>query len=913
VLPERVVLDGIEQKWAATWEADGTYRFQRGAERAEVFSIDTPPPTVSGALHVGHIFSYTHTDLIARYQRMRGKSVFYPLGFDDNGLATERRVQVHFGVACDPSRAYDPDFSAPSTPAKPPVMISRPNFVDLCRTLTAADERAFTDLFTRLGLSVDWGLHYTTIGERSQAASQASFLQLLAAGKAYRREAPTLWDVDFQTAVAQAELEDREVAGSYYRIRFDLGRRPRDGGKDASEDLGVEIETTRPELLPACVALVAHESDERYRHLFGSLATSPLFGIPIPILAHRLADPEKGSGIAMVCTFGDLTDVVWWRELDLPTRTIVGRDGRLLPLAFRPLSAESQGDRAESPGAASPTAASPTAASPTAEREAAVGSRDVGCAEQSYAELVGLRSGPARTKILELLAASGALIGPPRPITHMVNFYEKGDHPLEIVSSPQWYISTIERRQRLLDLGRELIWHPGFMAGRYASWVEGLHGDWNISRQRYFGVPFPIWYRLDDRGEVLTDQLLTAETSRLPVDPSTDCPTGFDESQRNEPGGFTADPDVMDTWATSSLTPVIAGHADDDPDLFSRVFPMDLRPQGHDIIRTWLFSSIVRSELSFGCLPFREVAISGWILDPDRKKMGKSKGNVVTPLPLLEEHGSDALRYWASSARLGADTAFDTQQIRIGRRLAIKVLNASRFALGRLVSAEDAELEIDLAPLDHALVHQLRATIETATAAFEAFDHARALEVTETFFWRFCDDYLELAKARSYGEISEPGTLSARKTLAISVSSLLRLFAPFLPFVTEEAWSWFEDGSIHRAPWPEIAPLEAATGPEADSPAPQLFDEVSEVLRAVRARKSGASVSLRAPVRRCRITGARQRLALIQLAEADLSAAGVIDEITYHPTDNLEGGHAPTADKTGGPLAVEVELEGEQA
>ncbi|GGO26383.1 valine--tRNA ligase [Microbispora rosea subsp. aerata] len=822
-MPEKPTLDGLEAVWVARWEAEGTYRFDRSRGRDEVYSIDTPPPTVSGSLHVGHVFSYTHTDTIARYQRMRGREVFYPMGWDDNGLPTERRVQNHYGVRCDPSMPYDPDFTPPEKPdAKRQVPISRRNFIELCERLTAEDEKAFEELWRRLGLSVDWSMTYATIDANARAASQRAFLRNLARGEAYVAEAPTLWDVTFRTAVAQAELEDREWPGAFHRIGFE---RPSGDGGDGM----VWIETTRPELIPACVALVAHPDDERYKPLFGTTVRTPIFGVEVPVVAHRLAEPDKGSGIAMICTFGDVTDVTWWRELDLPTRPVIGWDGRLLP---------------EPPH---------------------------GVPAEPYAELAGKTVHSARERIVEMLRESGHLDGEPRKIQRPVKFYEKGDRPLEIVTTRQWYIRNGGRdaklRAELLERGRELKWHPPHMRVRYDNWVEGLAGDWLISRQRFFGVPIPVWYPLDAEGEPIYEAPITPPESMLPVDPSSDVPPGYSEDQRGKPLGFTADPDVMDTWATSSLTPQIAAGWERDDDLFRRVFPMDLRPQAHEIIRTWLFSTVVRSHLEHGGLPWRHAAISGWILDPDRKKMSKSKGNVVTPMGLLEEYGSDAVRYWAASGRPGTDTAFDTGQIKIGRRLAIKILNASKFVLG-FRSEGGGEVT---APVDLSMLAALRAVVAEATEAFEAYDYTRALERTERFFWSFCDDYLELVKARAYD-----GDASAVAALRTALGVLLRLFAPFLPFVTEEVWSWWREGSVHRAAWPSPDEL-----PETGDPA--VLDAVAEVLRRVRRAKSEARLSMRAEVSRLTVSG--EQADLVRWAQDDLCAAGNVEEFVLEPGD----------------------------
>ena len=662
-IPDKPALEGLEQKFAAVWEQEGVYRFPgTDGGREGVYSIDTPPPTASGSLHIGHVFSFTHTDLLARFHRMRGKRVFYPMGWDDNGLPTERRVQNYYGVRCDPSLPYDADFTPPSegtaksTRAGDQIPISRRNFIELCERLTVEDEQKFEEVFRAIGLSVDWRQTYRTIGDDARAISQRSFLDNLERGEAYQAEAPSLWDVTFRTAVAQAELEDREQPGAYHTVAF-AGPGP---------DGDVVIETTRPELLPACVALVAHPDDERYADLIGKTVRSPVFGVEVPVVAHRLAQPDKGTGIAMVCTFGDLNDVTWWRDLSLPTRAVIGFDGRIIT---------------------EPPAAITTPS-----------------AREAYAELAGKTVFSARATIVGLLRTAGALLADPRPITHPVKFFEKGDRPLEIVSTRQWYLTNGARqpqlKQRLLDSGERLEFVPDFMRVRYDNWVGGLTGDWLISRQRFFGVPIPVWYRVDGDGNPVFEDVLVPDAAALPIDPSTDVPPGFTEAHRGQPGGFVGEVDVMDTWATSSLTPQLAGGWLRDPALWDAVFPFDLRPQGQDIIRTWLFSTLLRSELEFGQLPWKSAAISGFIVDPDRKKMSKSKGNVVTPTDILEQHGSDAVRYWAASSRLGTDAALDVlnpTQMRKGRRLAIKVLNAAKFILS---FDGPADRSLVTAPLD---------------------------------------------------------------------------------------------------------------------------------------------------------------------------------------------------------------------
>ena len=850
-MPDKPSIDGLEDKWMRVWAEQGTYTFDRDAAlslpRDRVFSIDTPPPTASGSLHVGHVFSYTHTDCLARYKRMAGFEVFYPIGWDDNGLPTERRVQNYYGVRGDATQPYIESFVPPQQgdtsaggkglKAANQQPISRRNFIELCDVLTVQDEKTFESLFRRLGLSLDWGISYRTIDTHSRAVAQEAFLGNLARGEAYQAEAPGLWDVTFQTAVAQAELEARDYPGHFHRVAFHTP-----GGES------VHIETTRPELLGSVVALVAHPDDKRYAALFGTTVRSPLFGVEIPVLAHYLAEPDKGSGIAMCCTFGDLTDVQWWRELQLPTRSIIQRNGRI---------------QEDTPDWI------PTEAGRTL-----------------FATFAGRTTFAARTAVVDALRVSGDLEGEPTPTQRKANYFEKGDKPLEIVTSRQWYIRNGGRnadlREALIQRGRQIDFHPEFMRTRYDNWVNGLNGDWLISRQRFFGVAIPLWYPLDAAGEPEHDHPIAADVTTLPVDPFVDVPPGYQESQRGQAGGFIGDPDVMDTWATSSLTPQIAAGWRGDAELFDAIFPMDMRAQAQDIIRTWLFSTVVRAHLQHDSIPWKHAAISGWILDPDRKKMSKSKGNAQTPEDVLVQHGADAVRYWAASARLGTDAAYDVGQMKVGRRLAIKVLNATKFALSF------GEVEGDLhsavtQPLDQSMLAGLAEVVAKATKAFDAYDHTRALEVTEAFFWTFCDDYLELVKERAYGGQGEQPAASARASLRIALDVLLRMLAPFLPYATEEVWSWWHDGSIHRAAWPAAGDLSSYAA-QAD---PEILGAVGAALAGVRRAKSEAKTGMRAEVLSGVLTAPPATLARIRLAVGDLDAAGRITALTYQPGDTF--------------------------
>ncbi|HVQ31354.1 MAG TPA: valine--tRNA ligase [Vicinamibacteria bacterium] len=852
-LPPQFDSRPAEEKWDAAWQKDGTYRFDEGGE-GERFVIDTPPPTVSGSLHVGHVFSYTQTDVIARYQRMKGRNVFYPMGWDDNGLPTERRVQNYFHVRCEPGVAHDPAFPAnqadDETRKGPPRKVSRRNFIDLCLALTAEDEKVFKALWQRLGLSVDWSLEYSTISDSSRRLAQASFLDLHAKGHVYNVFAPTMWDVDFRTAVAQAEVEDRPQKGAFHELRFGV-----EGGG------GFVIATTRPELLPACVAVTAHPDDERYQGLFGKRAITPVFKAPVPIFASPLVDKDKGTGILMVCTFGDQTDVQWWREQKLPLRQVVGRNGQLVPVEFGTESFPSL---------------------------------DPARANAAYALLAGKSLKEAQKAMVELLrdpghAASGEgeapLQGEPKAIEHAVKFFEKGDRPLEFVTTRQWFVRILDRKDELLQAGDRIAWHPDFMRLRYRNWTENLQLDWCVSRQRYFGVPFPVWYVVKENGETDFERPLMADAKSLPVDPTTDVPPGYTEAQRDAPGGFRAETDVFDTWFTSSLTPQIVSGWMKDPARHARLFPADLRPQSHEIIRTWAFYTIVKAQLHEGEIPWRHVAISGWVLDPDRKKMSKSKGNVITPMHLLDQYGADAVRYWSLAARLGTDTAFDEKVLKVGRRLAVKLFNASKFALGQEGREGPITRELDLSFLS-----RLRETVNRASLAMEAFEYQAALDASERFFWSgFTDAYMEMVKARCRSAEDLEGRGSALATLQLALRTFLRLFAPFLPYVTEEVWSWsFADEaakSVHRAPWPgedDFAALPEAFGDGA------VFDASVAFLDAVNRAKSARGATVGRHVKHLTASATPRTLALFDRGRDDAIAAARVAGHSFEANPALE-------------------------
>jgi valyl-tRNA synthetase len=673
-----------------------------------------------------------------------------------------------------------------------------------------------------------------------------------------------MWDVDFQCAVAQAEVEDRELPGAFHEIEFVV----------EGEDASFVIATTRPELLAACVGVTAHPDDERYQPFFGKRAVTPLFHAPVPIFASELADPEKGTGVLMVCTFGDQTDVLWWRDQGLALRQIIGPDGRLRSIDFTKAPYESL---------------------------------DADRANAAYAELVGKTVKAAQTRIVEMLrepeaAATGQrspLRKEPEAIQHAVKFYEKGDRPLEFLPTRQWFCRLLDKKAQLLEKGEAVQWHPPHMGVRFRDWTENLALDWCLSRQRHFGVPIPVWYPLDEAGRPEYGRAIVAGFDAMPVDPSTETPPGFDESQRGRPGGFAADPDVFDTWFTSSLTPQISSHWTEDADRHARLFPADVRPQAHDIIRTWAFYTIAKALLHEDQVPWYHALVSGWILDPDRKKMSKSKGNVMTPLPLIEKYTADAARYWAASARLGADTAFDENVWNIGKRLVTKLFNAAKFVL-----SQTGEVVPITTELDRAFVAKLRLLVEHSTKNFEAYQYAHALQETQSFFWtHFTDTYLELVKTRarafadgaSGAAAAESGSAVAALRLGLSV--LVRLFAPVMPYITEEIWSWsFADEcrergiagarSVHTASWPAESEFAAIAEPtHAES-----FDRAIGALAAINKAKADAEVSMGRDVESLKLAASPATLAILEGVATDVLAAARVSQHDFTPDPSLEEG-----------------------
>lgn len=828
-LDDRINLQEIEQRCKDFWTNNNVYAYDASKSREETFIIDTPPPTVSGSLHIGHIFSYTQTDVIARFQRMNGKTVFYPIGWDDNGLPTERRVQNYFNITCDPALPYvaNMKFEHNEKDESPRKYVSRTNFIEACEQLTASDELVFENVFKNVGHSYDWNLKYTTIGSQSIKTSQASFIDLYNKGFVKSIESPTMWDVTFQSAVAQAEIEDKEITGHFHDIKF----------KIEGTDEYITIATTRPEFLPACIAIVAHPEDERYQKYFGKKAITPLFNTPVDIVASEHAEKDKGTGIMMVCTFGDAADVAWWKTSGLPLRQIIGRDGCLLNVEFG---------------------------------KGAFESLDCEKANQVYSCVAGLSTKQAREKIVAMLRDEGCLSCEPRPITHMVKFYEKGNRPIEFVTSRQWFVQLQDKKDELLAAGRKIKWKPQHMQTRYEEWVKGLNQDWCISRQRFFGVPFPVWYKLDANGNPDYNNPIVADINQLPVDPMIDVPEGYTEAQRNQPNGFVGDKDVMDTWATSALTPQIA--LDHCPN-HKLSLPFDIRPQAHDIIRTWAFYTIAKALMHENTIPWNEALISGFILDPDRKKMSKSKGNVVTPQHLIDTYGADSVRYWAARARLGADTAFEEGVMAQGKKLVNKIFNASKFVFNivsksKLVGCNSYD-EFIKEPTDIAWQSKINSMLEQATRFLDVYDYAGALEVIEKRFWDFCDNYLEIVKKRAYSETDCSAVASLMKTIDV----FLKAFAPFCPFVTEEIYQarpWNVDvaKSLHLVSWPKVSEQNATNFGE------ELYDYISEVTAGIRKAKTEANVSQRTAVKSVVVEAPAKVIDVLMFGKTDIENVG---------------------------------------
>ena len=742
-LPDKYNPQTTEKKWQKYWRENQTYKWEKDLPRSQTFVIDTPPPTVSGLLHMGHIFSYTQADFVARYQRMSGKTVFYPMGFDDNGLPTERLVEKIIGKKAGIYEAEN----------------GHGSFVKKCREVVEEAEKEFEELFNSIALSVDWDEKYQTISPESQKISQASFVDLYQKKLVEKKFEPVFWDISDRTALAQADLVDKEMEGVMNYILF---------GVEGSEET-IEIMTTRLELLPACVAVMVHPDDERYKKFQGQNAITPLFGVKVKIIPDDLVQMDKGTGAVMCCTFGDETDIRWWKKHNLSLKVMIEKDGKIEGLPIKQF----------------------------------------------------------KEKIIEELKSKNILLKQ-EPIKRAVKCAERSGVPIEILVVPQWFVKILDKKEQLKAKANECNWYPDYMRIRIEQWIDGLSWDWCISRQRFFGVKFPVWYSKRAGEE---EKILVADVNQLPVDPEIDLPKGYNRDE------VIHETDIMDTWATSSISPQLSskGISNEicfDRDRHEKLFPADMRPQAHEIIRTWAFYTIVKAMLHEDNIPWKNLMISGWCLAADKSKMSKSKGNVITPNSLIEEKGSDIVRYWASTSHLGADTAYSEETLKIGNKLLNKLFNATKFAAlnfselkEKPTSAkEDVAKKIITEASDLWILSRLSATIKKATEEFEKFEYARAREAIEYFFWNdLCDNYLEIVKVRAYGlkaekyeniSFSEEQKLKIAKeqqsgivTLYHCLDGVIRLFAPFIPHITEELYQGIFDKtkSIHqRGNWPKF-------------------------------------------------------------------------------------------------------------
>jgi len=770
-----------EKKWQQYWQEQGINAFQDDLPKEQTFVIDTPPPTVSGLLHMGHVFSYCQADFVARYQRMSGKDVFYPMGFDDNGLPTERLVEK---VIKKKAGVYEHENGKGS-------------FVEKCREVVEEAEKEFESLFNSIALSVDWNQKYQSISPESQKISQASFIDLFNKGLVEKKQEPVFWDISDRTALAQADLEDKEKEGAMHYIDFSV----------AGSEEKIQIMTTRPELLGACVAVMVNPDDEKYKHLHGKDIITPVFGAKVKLIADDLVQTDKGTGAVMCCTFGDETDIKWWRKHNLDLKIVIARDGKIdgLPL-------------------------------------------------KQY-----------RKKVIEDLQKEDVLKNI-EPIKHSVKCAERSGCPIEILVEEQWFIKILDKKEQLKKIANEANWYPAFMKVRIEQWIDGLAWDWCISRQRFFGVKFPIWYskRKGEEGKILV-----ANVKQLPCDPETELPEGYNRDE------VELETDIMDTWATSSISPQLSSKGISDEIYFDKsrhekLFPADLRPQAHEIIRTWAFYTIAKSMLHEGKAPWKNLMISGWCLASDKTKMSKSKGNVVTPTTLIEEKGSDVVRYWASTSHLGADTAYSEDVLKIGGKLITKLFNAAKFASMNFDELkEDAKIS---EASDRWILARLHQSISLATKEFEKFEYAKAREKIEDFFWNdFCDNYLEICKVRSYGlnaQKLEGQELSAKQkediiqkqqsailALKICLENILKLFAPFIPHLCDELYSnifseeFAKTKSVNsRGNWPK------SDESLVDENLIKQGEEMLKVISEVRKYKSDNNLSMKTEIEEIKIS-----------------------------------------------------------
>ena len=787
-LPKNYNASESEPKWAEFWEKEKIFAFDPKS-KAEIYSIDTPPPTVSGKMHIGHSFSYSQQDFVARFQRMLGKNIFYPFGVDDNGLATERMIEKIKNVKGQ--------------------FMPRQEVVKLCYATVDELRGDFVHDWKRIGISADFNIFYSTINKHSQRISQRSFIDMHKMGRIYRKKAPFVWCPECQTAIAQVEMKDSERDSRLVYMKFDTNT----GEK-------ITIATTRPELLPACVAIHIHPDDKRYKKLIGKKAKIPFSEREVKIEANKDVDMEFGSGIVYHCTFGDMDDVKWMEEYNIPPIEILNKNGTLNEKAGR---------------------------------------------------FNGLHVKKAREAVIKALEEEGR-IEKIEPIRHVVNVHERCETDIEILTTEQWFIKYLDLKDDFINYGRKIKWHPEHMRSRYENWINGLKWDWNISRQRHFGVPIPAWYCSK------CNEINLADEKHLPVDPLTDNPMHKCTCGSNE---FIGEKDVLDTWATSSLTPDIAIELFEDKSLQKKLHPMSLRPQAHDIITFWLFNTVVKSYFHHKEVPWNNVMISGWALDPHGKKMSKSKGNVIDPREMVKKYSADALRYWAAGSRLGDDMPFQEKDFVTGSKFITKIWNASKFAFMHL-EGYNLEKPAKLEPVDRWILSKLSRIVKDSTEDFMNYEYSQTKLATDTFFWHtFCDNYLELVKDRLYNheKRGKEARLSAQYALYHSLLAIIKLMAPIMPFITEELYQLYfrnheKAKSVHLAKWPDLDMM--------DEHAEHIGDFVVSVVEFARKKKTESQLSLKAPVKKLTIISKVEEKDFDSVEE-DIKAATSSEQIVFEP------------------------------
>lgn len=798
-LPQKYDAKEAEPRWQKYWEKEGVYSFNPESAK-EIYSVDTPPPTVSGKMHIGHAFSYTQQDFIVRFQRMRDKNIFYPFGTDDNGLPTERLIEKTKNVKAK--------------------NMERQAFVKLCLdTLDNELRPRYIADWKRIGISCDWSINYTTINKHCQRISQKSFLDLYAMGREYRKDAPTMWCPECQTGISQVECEDKELDSTFNDIVFKV--RDNDG-----KEKDLIVATTRPELLPACVAVFYHPSDKRYQKLEGKKAKVPLFDLEVPIMSDERADPEKGTGVVMCCTFGDQTDMEWQKAHNLPIRMAITEDGRMTKLADK------------------------------------------------YA---GMKIKEARKEIIDDMKNQD-LLRDQKPIKHAVNVHERCGTEIEFIKSKQWFVKYLDLKDEMLKWGEELNWYPSYMRVRYEHWVKGLQWDWLISRQRYYGIPFPVWYCAK------CDEIILAKEKDLPVDPMKDKPP-VSKCPKCGYGEFIPEQDVMDTWATSSLSPQLSTELFKGKPIYKKLYPMSLRPQAHDIITFWLFNTVVKSRLHNHVNPWKDVVISGHAQDPHGKKMSKSKGNIVEPQLMVEKFSADALRFWAAGSKLGDDLPFQEKDLVTGVKFTTKLWNASKFALMHLQDYGPGKKPShdNLDYMDRWMLSKLNKLIKGCTETFEKYEYAKTKNETEQFFWKIlCDNYLEIVKDRLYnpGTRGEEARLSAQHVLYESTLACLKLMAPIMPHITEEVYHLYfaeheRKKSIHISMWPGF------DDNLIDEEIEKAGDAVVEIIAAVRKFKSEKQISLKEDITKLTIECDNSLKEKIMLMMGDLKATTRAKDVEF--------------------------------